>query len=297
MNAAPRIQIQDLITEYFLHQDYKHFYVEGPDDCAILEWYLEPAISDAVKVYDIDAIDISEAALLQHGLHSGRKNRLILLARELADLLPQTSKQVLCIVDADFDYLLDRLEESRFLAYTDGTSMDMYAFSESAVDRVLKLGMRDASENAKGILCILYEILKIVFVIRATNEVLCLNLEWLPFKKRCKVQADGTISFDDDKFVTDYLSKNNSLDHKERFSEQKTELLELLEKTASLSTKYIRGHDFLDLLTLYLRQTIKTKAGRRITAGECVSRMLFVGLDRVTMRSFPLFQRVEEFVS
>lgn len=48
--------------------------------------------------------------LTEYMLHS----RVRVLARELDNALPETTPKVLCIVDADFDYILDRIEENRF---------------------------------------------------------------------------------------------------------------------------------------------------------------------------------------
>ena len=128
MQSPPRLILDDLVTEYTLHGDRKHLYVEGPEDRAVLSWYIEPVANGKANIIEIENVEITAELLNHHGLNGGNKNRVIVLARELNESLPEESTQVLCVVDADFDYILNRVEENRFLAYTDGTSLDMYAF-------------------------------------------------------------------------------------------------------------------------------------------------------------------------
>lgn len=292
MTTAPRLPLDDLVTEYMLHTDRRHLYVEGRDDRVVLEWFLESVSVSNVRVLEIDSVEITAEDLRRHGLNEGMKSRVFVLARDLDNALPETTSQVLCIVDADFDYLLDRIENNRFLAYTDGTSLEMYAFSKAVLKRVLRLGFRDPDSDPERILDALYGILREVFVTRAANEALQLGLEWLPFEKRCKIQADGTIAFDVDRFVQDYLSKNGALAGREEFSRCREKLLT---RTTNSQLRYIRGHDYAHLLARYLRATCRTRETRDLARGEAIIRVLFVALDPEEMQSAPLFQRIIDY--
>ena len=294
MSSPPRLTLSDLVTEYLLHKDRKHLYVEGREDSVVLGWYLKPLSDGRVCIFDIETVEITATELHRHGLNEGNKSRVLVLARELDRALPEDSTQVLCIVDADFDYILNRVEKNRFLAYTDGTSMDMYAFSETALERVIKLGMRDADSEPRQIMDNLYHVLRNIFITRAANESLKLGLEWLPYEKRCKIQPDGTISFDDTEFVRDYLSKNKALSQEGEFCRCRQALSE---QSLGSRCRWVRGHDFGNLLTRYLRASGKTQLARKIAKGESVIRMLFVGLDRDEMRSAPLFRRITDFLA
>ena len=289
-----RIPLADLVTEYMLHVNRKHLFVEGREDCAVLEWYLEPVSSISVSVFEIDTVEITADELHRHNLTEGKKNRVLVLARELDKALPEGSAQVLCIVDADFDYILNRIERNRFLAYTDGTSLEMYAFSEAALKRVLRLGFRDSTSDPKEILDTLYGILQDVFVTRAVNEALQLGLTWLPFVRRCKIQDDGKIAFDLDKFVRDYLLKNNAHAQTEEFSICR---MNLLNSQLGSRWRWVRGHDYAKLLTRYFNAISKTAEARALARSGSVMRMAFVALDRDEMNAAPLFRKIQDFLA
>ena len=293
MTAPPRLPLSELVTEFILHGDRKHLYVEGREDRAIFEWFLEENSFNEASVFDIDVIEISREELERHDLTKSQRNRVVALAHELDRCLPNDSTQALCIIDADFDYVLNRIEENRFLAYTDGTSLDMYAFTESALDRVIRLGFRDVKVNAGEIMAKLFRVLKDIFLTRATNESLQMGLSWLPFEKRCRIGANGTILFDHERFIRDYLGKNGALARMNEFVQCRQRLAM---QDVGIRERCIRGHDLGSLLTQYLRLVVKTKGAKKLATGETVVRMLFVGVDRGEIETKPLFQRILEFL-
>ena len=284
----------ELVTEFGLHQDRKQLYVEGRSDRAILEWYLESLAEGQIAVFDIDEIDIPVELLNDHGLTASNKNRVIVLARELDKCLSRGSKQVLCVVDADFDYLLSRLETNRFLAYTDGTSLDMYGVTEESLDGVLKLVFRRTGVRAKDVIKKLSRVLRQVFLIRATNESLKLGLTWLRFAKRCKFQSDGTVAFDEGKFVREYLSGSRKLNRTGEFLQRREELAK--KDVGGGLHRSIRGRDFACLLARYLRSVTSSNNAKKLAVGEGIMRMLFIGVDRRDLGKKPLFRRIREFV-
>ena len=292
--VAPRAKISDLVTEYVLHPDSRHLYVEGEEDRAILLWYGDGRASRNVRVITAENVEVTEEEWRHHSLNGGNKDKLIILARELDQRLPHGSDQVLCIVDADFDYLAGRTEKSQFLAYTDGTSMDMYMFSESVLKRVLVLGTRNTKTKPKEILDILYEVLFRIFMIRAANEALKWNMQWLEHGRRCLVQRDGTIVFDQKKFIREYLGKNGKIAKKAEFLEC---VAELSLRPVQDRTQAVRGHDFTELAAQYLRKRSGNRVMKEIGKNGGVVRMLHVALDREELASSGLFRRVEAFWS
>ena len=293
MNSAPRMPISDLITEFNLHDDRKHFYVEGKEDRAVLEWFLEQLPANRFAVFEIDSIEIAFQQLNDHGFTEGQRNRVIVLAREFDSNLSEDSRQALCIIDADYDYILDNLEQNRFLAYTDGTSLNMYAISEQTVERVVRLGFRDYQVNPKGLFANLFHVLKEVFLIRAANESLQWGMKWLPFEKRCKFQRDGSINFDYEKFICDYVKKNGVFGKLEEFLHCRDRLAM---QNLGARERWIRAHDFGTLLNKFIRSVIGSKFAHKMTTSDIVVRMLFVGLDRREIESAPLFQRILDFL-
>ena len=290
----PRTPFADLITEYQLHDDRKHIYVEGREDQSILSWYLREALPEkVVEIIDIDEVAIGAELLQQHGLDNGKRGRVIAFSRELDKELSAGSANVLCIADADFDYVLEAVETSRFLAVTDGTSMEMYAFSESALRRVLHLGLRELQLSPGDVLHRISAALSEVFLVRATNAYLKLGLTWLAFERRCKVRSDGELLFDVDRFVRAYLSKNSMVNWQSEFLKTR----DLLAHRTCRTTQRIHGHDFGALLTTYLRNAVKSNFARNLAKGQNIIRMLHSAISISELRETPLFQRITQFAS
>ena len=293
MKSPPRSTLDELIAEYSLHKDRKHVYVEGREDYTILKWCFDTTSDPAADIFDIDTVEITAEQLYESGLKEGKKSRVVFLARELNKALPEESVQVLCVVDADFDYILDRIQENRFLAYTDGTSMDLYAYSDSALEKLLRLGLRDFDSNPVEIINSLIDVLSDVFTTRAANEQLNLGLKWIAFQKRCRVEPDGSVNFNGVQFIRDYLSNGQAIERMNEFVECKCALSR---RNQSSWQKRVHGHDFAVLLTRYIRCVRRTRLAQEVAKGEAIGRMLFVALERDKMMLFPLFRRIAGFL-
>jgi hypothetical protein len=157
------------------------------------------------------------------------------------------------------------------------------------------LGLRDATLDPAQILDTLNSVLKEIFVTRAANEVLQLGLKWLPFEKRCKIDSNGAITFDIEKFVRDYLADNNATAHFENFMNCRSDLLAV---TLDCQRKGIRGHDYANLLNKYLGTICANKEAKELARCKAITRLLFVALDPKDLISAPLFQKIaNSFVS
>ena len=117
-------------------------YVEGNEDVRIISAYLRRCGSDAV-VYSIDTVQITAEQLSGVGLDDGRRGRVIYLALQLdqSDLAPPLA--VTCLCDADRDLVLGTSWDLWPLIMTDGTTMDMYLWTEGAVDAFLAQACKD----------------------------------------------------------------------------------------------------------------------------------------------------------
>jgi len=210
MAEAPRLRLSDLVTEFLLHDNRRHVFVEGRDDRAVIEWFLESSSINDVQVQEIDSVEITAEDLCRHDLNESNKSRVHILSREFESALKYSKPKIMCIVDADFDFILDRVENNKFLAYTDEASLEMYAYFVEPLNRILKLGLKNFEGKADQVLDDLEKVLHEVFLVRAVNEELQLGLNWLSFERKCNISADGTVTFDAEKFVSDYLNKNGS---------------------------------------------------------------------------------------
>ena len=76
MAEAPRLRLSDLVTEFLLHDNRRHVFVEGRDDRAVIEWFLESSSINDVQVQEIDSVEITAEDLCRHDLNESNKSRV-----------------------------------------------------------------------------------------------------------------------------------------------------------------------------------------------------------------------------
>jgi hypothetical protein len=252
MGHEPRFQISELVAQYKLHPEFRDIFAEGPRDQNFYGWFLNKvgAGRDA-HCYDIGCVDIPSDVLAKYKLSPGcEKNRVIALALELAENLPKDSKKITCVVDADFDYLFGTFVNCELLLYTDYTCLEMYTLKSEVLTKFLAVGTSGFPISADKIIKEVTKILVDLFLVRATNISLDLGIEWLEIKgRRYVVDTEGKIHFDIESFVADYLVKNNLAHEQKKFWKRFKELKECVSGDIR---KFIRGHDYVELLGVYL---------------------------------------------
>jgi len=169
MEPELRRTITEVITRYELEPEIRDLYVEGVNDKACLEWFFKQAERKSVVVLEIDCINIAEDLIWKFQLQSNNRGRVIALSLELEHQLSSKPPYIWCVADTDFDFLLGANHKSKYLLYTDYTSLDIYFFSKDILDKVFNLGLRRLGFDSSGVLQNLVEVLKDVFCIRAAN--------------------------------------------------------------------------------------------------------------------------------
>lgn len=261
-----RRTLEELITRYHLEPELRDIYVEGKTDKILLEWFLEQKGVENFAVYEIDTVEIPTQKLFEYGLNDSNRSRAIALALEIQNQaeLPYFT----CIADKDFDWLFGKNYTCNSLLFSDYTSLEMYLFNEFILDKFFRLSLRLTKLEAKTVLTKLSQILEEVFLIRATNEALLFNMEWLQDFGGCCQINKNEIKFDSEKFIQKYLNKNSKMSEHILFI---TKLKELRTKKLKDTRYQIHGHDFIELLCLYirpyLRKEIKNSYNSEILAG------------------------------
>jgi glycerol-3-phosphate responsive antiterminator len=261
-----RRTLEELVTRYQLEPELRDIYVEGKTDKILLEWFLKQKGVENFAVYEIDTVEISTQKLFEYGLNDSNRSRAIALALEIQNQaeLPHFT----CIADKDFDWLFGKNYTCNSLLFSDYTSLEMYLFNEFILDKFFRLSLRLTKLEAKTVLNKLSQILEEVFLIRATNEALLLNMEWLQDFGGCCQIHKNEIRFDSGIFIQKYLNKNSKMSEKLLFI---TKLEELRTKKLKDRRYQIHGHDFIELLCLYirpyLRKEIKNSYNSEILAG------------------------------
>lgn len=271
MSDIPRRTIEDLKTRYFVEPGLCDVYVEGEFDRLVINSWCDKNNEKSIVPYSIDSVDIPFEILGKYNLTDGNKQRVIALAKELADIECESYK---CLVDRDLDHWLGDLENIPQLLWTDFSSLEMYFFSE----RLVKTIMIDIS-NCKIIdWHEFYEsfviLLKQLYAIRLTGKTLGIDCSWCDIKKSLSTNKSSLI-FD----VAGYLSKNlitgGFKEHCEDFIRVHSEWMNTLDGDPRLC---IRGHDFVDLMA----NAIKGYKGlKNFQDAEGLQRMLLAFIDEI----------------
>ncbi|MCF2150555.1 hypothetical protein IQ276_029845 [Desmonostoc muscorum LEGE 12446] len=290
MENQRRRTLDELVTRYELEPYLCDIYVEGRTDKLLIEWFLDHKEHQDFAVYEIDTVEIPAQLLFQLGLKDNNRSRVIALALYIYDKFSETSLHITCIADKDFDWIFSKEYQCDLLLFTDYSCLEMYLFNEVVLDKCLRLGLRLSQPKAREVLNQVSRVLEDLFLIRATNEALELNMTWLEkFGDCCKLDKNNNqIQFEFKSFITKYLNSNNKRSQESKFI---TKLEELRAKELIDIRYKIHGHDFTELLYWYirpyLRKEIKSSYNSEILAGN-----LLTCIDAEKLSQEGLFQRL-----
>ncbi|MEG4231588.1 DUF4435 domain-containing protein [Microcoleus sp. Pol11C3] len=303
MEDEKRRKLDELVARYDLEPSLRDdVYVEGLTDKSIIQWFLEKSNLDTknVAVYEIDTVDIPTDQLFALGLNDSNRSRVIFLAFQLQRLFETTSlPHVVCIADRDFDDLIGSSSiESELLLFTDYTSIDMYLFDSNIIEKFLRLALRKDDLEAVNILTNIYPILEEMFLLRAANQSLSYEMEWLlpGALKDCfnkKRRKGDPLEFDSNVFVEKYLNKNNRKSEKIAFLDK---VNELRNKNISEIRNKIRGHDFIQLFCWYIEPYLPNNK-KGFTETEIAFAALRCCLDVNYLMQEKLFQELTRRMS
>jgi Protein of unknown function (DUF4435) len=252
MEDEKRRRLQELIARYELEPSLCDVYVEGLTDKYLIQWFLDKLGIDNYAIYEIDTVEISTNELFQLGLNDSNRSRVIALALQLGDYFRGNLPSVTCVADRDFDYLLGSSEfDSDLLLFTDYTSIEMYLFNSSVLEKFVQLALRTHNLTSFQIIRNITPILEEMFLLRATNHDLNYGMEWLVRSalKRCLKRKGDRVEFNSNDFLEKYLNKNSRIGDKSNFL---CKVQELRQKNIEEIKNKVRGHDFIDLLCWYI---------------------------------------------
>lgn len=276
-----RREIYELVAMYELHPQLVDVYVEGRSDRIFLEYLLDGLNA---RVIEIDDINVPTEVVSRVGLQPGNRAEVIALAAELDMALPRTHEfSQRCIIDADFDRLFENsLYLSRFLRWTDYSCLESYWFDDYHLSKYNKFGLREPKGlQDVDIASTLGSVLRILFVIRAAVQAIGDQWHWLD-PSSCLSVTGTDISFDEAGYIVKLLNKNAAFAQRDDLVAKRDELFAKLERDHRHS---MHGHDFIGLLSWYVRQYVNDN---RLTHGEVVARMLACCCNRKKMQEHPL---------
>ena len=172
------------------------------------------------------------------------------------------------MADSDFDIVLQKTEACTLLLLTDYTCMEMYAFKPRTVGKYLRLNLRTFPKHGAQVIDEISGSLEQLFVVRLVNFVLSLQLTAVNWEKSLRL-LNGRVELDLDDYLTRYLNKNG------RTKDRNRVLAEYELRTMQLSPdprNQIHGHDFLELVSWYLRRTMgfRRRLTQRPSSANCM---------------------------
>lgn len=277
--------IEELVTRYTLHPEFRDIYVEGSSDQTVVEWFLGRNGINDVVVYSIDTVVVPSTEVQLRGLENNNRGRVICLSEVFGERIGQVVGSVLCVADTDFDAILRIRRESEVLALTDFTSMELYLFDARVVQKFLQLVLGGFPFAAAEVLDALEPVLCELFRYRAANLLLALGLEQLEFTRCCTVSG-RTVRLAADDYLTRYLNKSGVRDRIEEFMRTAAEVR--IESVPDRRQR-MHGHDFVRLLGWYIRAHSSERAFWR---PELLARALVACLEPEWLAPHGLFSRL-----
>jgi hypothetical protein len=289
MEQALRKTIDELIARYTLEPELRDLYVEGPTDKLFFEWFFKQFGCLSVSIFEIDCVDIQDELIERLGLQSRNRDEVIALSIEFERSLQNDVPWLFCVADSDFDFLLGRTHNSRYLLYTDYTSIDLYFWSEDVLEKCFQLGVRRVPCDIKKLLANFAEILQEVFLIRAANESVGWNLHWIDFTRCCCIK-NNLVVFDRDEFIRRYLCSNS----RQGSTKQFIGVCERLRKIKVKIFKHrIRGGDFFELVGWYISKQIGRR-GNKYRDPEVIRAVIVPAVDVKLLTNEELFKKLLE---
>ena len=288
--TIPRRTISELIARYRFEPSLRDLYVEGHRDKTVYGWYTNARGYRKVSVFKIDSIHVPKRLVESYGFPGGNRSRIIVLALELDKNFAPKLKRVRCIADKDFDVVFGNPQCAEHLYYTDYTSVDMYAYSEEVIGKVLCLRFGYTHDEVRLLYSNMSAILKKLFAMRAAN----LKLGWkmkLPHITRCCELNENGLVFKMQEYVKRCLESNNRHQDLALFRDTYLYLMSVLSNDIR---HCILGKDCLELLGWYLHHDKKWKDYRR--GEQSAASLLLPALEKGQLAQEPLFRELDEIL-
>jgi len=280
--------LEELILKYELEPSLFDIYVEGDSDVCCINIFLDELKYNNIGVFEIGFIDIPSDFLEFIKLENNNRGRVIALSQIFLSK-GITSNNVLCLIDRDFDNLLNVDHSNDILYYTDYSCMEAYIFDTHVINKFVINNYSSFNVSIAVMLDEFYLVLQELFLIRCANKELGWNLLSYDFLKQCNIVGNSEIVFDSQEYVKRYLNKNNKMDSLDIF-------IQSIEKNRSCVCadfrNQIHGHDFMKLFFWYLSR-LKPKT-KDMYNEESLWKTCFLCLDIKQMTQYNFFKAISE---
>lgn len=267
----------------------KNVYVEGMSDYFLITDFLAHHEIKDVKVYTVDDLNIDDLLKKaepdkERQLRKNNKEKVIYFAQSLEQDLNGAELPLLCIVDMDWDKVLNQLRTGKYLCYTDYNSMDMYLCTKEVVTAYMTRGHRIRAALKDSFIDSLLIVCRELFHVHCLMQERCLpmvnNDKAFSFDKSTQI-----CSLDFEKYWKAVLMKNGLVRNSQ-------ELREIYDSRISQSCDDLRtevqGHDFV----YYLYICFKKMKSKMSMNDEEFANMFWKYADLNALRQEHLFARI-----
>lgn len=270
MSDLPNRTIADLVARYTLEPTLRDIIVEGQFDKEVISRALNESRDYDRIVYTINSVNVPNDIVIKHGLSDGNKQRVIVLARELASLPAECAYR--CLVDKDLDHWFGPLETTARLLWTNPASLELYFFTDAILKDIILTTAQCRIDHWDEFLDSMVTALRDLYLLRLADRELSWNLAWLT-PDRCMKFQSGCVSLDLHTLIERILLSNCRGDQKSKFE---STIDRWRKKVAGDCRQYIHGHDFVQMLVWVI-----SKRGRKEFATEdAISRILVLIASR-----------------
>lgn len=248
MTDICRRTIEELVARYELEPTLNDVFVEGIFDKDVIASVLD---TKGIKraIYEIETVEVPFTLLAAYGLTEGNRQRVIVLARELAKIKYNCS--YVCLADKDIDHWLGGLEDIKRLHWSKYCDIELHFLSDGFLKNLLvvtcKARILDFDKFYKSLTSTLSDL----YAMRLADRELSLNLRWIPFESSLSLQG-CTISLSMKEYMDRLLIANGKGKEKAKFQLAVTRFSKRL--VGQDCRNHIRGHDFVDMLPWVIRK-------------------------------------------
>ena len=276
--------IDEMLSIYLLEKDFIDLYVEGPTDKSIIENFFEYKGKE-VKVIEIDTLDFSDYSDAINDLDlRSNKNKLIVLSRLLLENKIRTD--INCVVDRDFDGILNEIEENEYLLYTGYSCMESYVFTEVSIKKILDVGIRNFPFNSRQVFKEISGVVFFLFIMRIVNEKFDFNCTFPKIENNLTAnRTTGVFNFDANSYLEKFINTNKLTSKSKIIKDYIIEVKSLLTNDKRF---YMNGHDFILILFHYINK-IKNTPNFKIDTFE---RAVYLSIQPNHLDAYNLFQKI-----
>ena len=302
-----RWTLAEFVLRCELGSDIRQILVEGSVDRDIVARALQRWGSKAL-IFESDFLRISHAEIQAAGFARGVKGKLLTVASALegSKAADAVAERVAVVVDRDYD---GEPTTKKIVLVTDGYSIENYAFNPAALQRFSEqvLGRAPRPRGADGrssqrnsctgdelyrrLYSALVQMAAVRLAFRRASPELKPFSSWPSY---VSVDSAGTASLDGTRLVHNVATtagRKKALPELEKVRERE------LERSKRDPMRWVRGRDFVDVLTKVLQSSWGRKRnGRAALAGDDsqLARLLLFAVDPEALDASGLFTTLRE---